>query len=203
MEREVLGKASPLFGRRTAQLHLQPFGYLEAARFHPRWSPEDRAKAYFLVGGLPQYLLCLDDARSVARNVRGNLIDEVAPLFHEPEFLLREELREVAPYHAVLFAVASGHGAAPAVAAAAETALPRGAAVHLRGRGRRRRIRGRRVLEPPAPGRGPGRFARRTPGHREQPLSVTRPVPGRPAACPPGRRAGKWPTAAAASGRGL
>ena len=71
MEREVLGKASPLFGRRTAQLHLQPFGYLEAARFHPRWSPEDRAKAYFLVGGLPQYLLCLDDARSVARNVRG------------------------------------------------------------------------------------------------------------------------------------
>ena len=120
MEREVLGKASPLFGRRTAQIHLQPFGYLDAARFHPRWSPEDRAKAYFLVGGLPQYLLCLDDARSIARNVRRALLDEFAPLFHEPEFLLREELREVAPYHAVLFAVASGHGAAPAIAAAAE-----------------------------------------------------------------------------------
>ena len=120
MEREVLGKASPLFGRRTAQIHLQPFGYLEAARFHPRWSPEDRARAYFLVGGLPQYLLCLDDARSIGRNVRGNLIDEFAPLFHEPTFLLREELREVAPYHAVLFAVASGHGAAPAIAAATE-----------------------------------------------------------------------------------
>ena len=120
MEREVLGKASPLFGRRTAQIHLQPFGYLEAARFHPRWSPEDRAKAYFLVGGLPQYLLCLDDARSIARNVRRALLEEFAPLFHEPEFLLREELREVAPYHAVLFAVASGHGAAPAIAAAAE-----------------------------------------------------------------------------------
>ena len=120
MEREVLGKASPLFGRRTAQIHLQPFGYLEAARFHPRWSPEDRAKAYFLVGGLPQYLLCLDDARSIGRNVRGALIDEFAPLFHEPTFLLREELREVAPYHAVLFAVASGHGAVPAIAAATE-----------------------------------------------------------------------------------
>ena len=120
MEREVLGRASPLFGRRTAQIHLRPFGYLEAARFHPRWSPEDRAKAYFLVGGLPQYLLCLDDARSIARNVRANLLDEFAPLFHEPEFLLREELREVAPYHAALFAVASGHGAAPAIAAAAE-----------------------------------------------------------------------------------
>ena len=120
MEREVLGKTSPLFGRRTAQIHLQPFGYREAARFHPRWSPEDRAKAYFLVGGLPQYLLCLDDARSIDRNIRDNLLDEFAPLFHEPAFLLREELREVAPYHAVLFAVASGHGAAPAIAAATE-----------------------------------------------------------------------------------
>ena len=120
MEREVLGKASPLFGRRTAQIHLQPFGYREAARFHPRWSLEDRARAYSLVGGLPQYLLCLDDARSIDRNIRRNLLDEFAPLFHEPAFLLREELREVAPYHAVLFAVASGHGAAPAIAAATE-----------------------------------------------------------------------------------
>ena len=120
MEREVLGKESPLFGRRTAQIHLQPFGYLEAARFHPRWSLEDRAKAYFLVGGLPQYLLCLDGARSIDRNIRNNLLDEFAPLFHEPTFLLREELREVAPYHAVLFAVASGNGAAPAIHAATE-----------------------------------------------------------------------------------
>ena len=120
MEREVLGKASPLFGRRTAQIHLQPFGFREAARFHPRWSLEDQAKAYFLVGGLPQYLLCLDDTRSIDRNIRSNLLDEFAPLFHEPTFLLREELREVAPYHAVLFAVASGHAAAPAIAAATE-----------------------------------------------------------------------------------
>ena len=122
MEREVLGQASPLFGRRTAQIHLQPFGYLEAARFHSRWSLADRARAYFLVGGLPQYLLCLDESASITQNIRRHLLDEFAPLFHEPTFLLREELREVAPYHAILFAVASGHGAARDIAAA--TALP-------------------------------------------------------------------------------
>ena len=122
MEREVLGQASPLFGRRTAQIHLQPFGYLEAARFHPRWSPADRARAYFLVGGLPQYLLCLDESASIAQNIRRHFLDEFAPLFHEPTFLLREELREIAPYHAILFAVASGHGIARDIAAA--TALP-------------------------------------------------------------------------------
>ena len=122
MEREVLGQASPLFGRRTAQIHLQPFGYLEAARFHPRWSLADRARAYFLVGGLPQYLLCLDESASIAQNIRRHVLDEFAPLFHEPTFLLREELREVAPYHAILFAVASGHSTARDIAAA--TALP-------------------------------------------------------------------------------
>ena len=122
MEREVLGKASPLFGRRTAQIHLRPFGYLEAARFHPRWSLADRARAYFLVGGLPQYLLCLDDARSIEQNIRQSLLDEFSPLFQEPAFLLREELREIAPYQAVLFAAASGEGAAKAIAAA--TGLP-------------------------------------------------------------------------------
>ena len=122
MEREVLGSKSPLFGRRTAQVHLQPFGYREAARFHPRWSLADQARAYFLVGGLPQYLLCLDDSRSIDVNIREHMLAEFAPLFHEPVFLLREELREIAPYQATLHAVASGHGTAPSVAAA--TGLP-------------------------------------------------------------------------------
>ena len=122
MEREVLGRKSPLFGRRTAQIHLQPFGYRDAARFHPRWSPEDQARTYFLVGGLPQYLLCLDDRRSIDANIREHLLAEFAPLFHEPTFLLREELREIAPYQAILHAVASGHGATPTIAAA--TGLP-------------------------------------------------------------------------------
>ena len=86
------------------------------------WSPEDQERAYFLVGGLPQYLLCLDDSRSIDANIREHLLAEFAPLFHEPVFLLREELREIAPYQAVLHAVASGHGAAPAIATA--TGLP-------------------------------------------------------------------------------
>ena len=122
MEREVLGSKSPLFGRRTAQIHLQPFGYREAARFHPRWSLQDQARAYFLVGGLPHYLLCLDDSRSIDVNIRDQLLTEFAPLFQEPVFLLREELREIAPYQATLHAVASGHGTAPAIATA--TGLP-------------------------------------------------------------------------------
>lgn len=119
MEREVLGKESPLFGRRTAQIQLQPFGYLEAARFFGRWGAVERAKAYFIVGGLPQYLLCLDDSTSIRANIQRQLLDEFAPLFQEPSFLLREELRDVAPYHAVLFAVANTAQTVGEIAAAA------------------------------------------------------------------------------------
>ena len=76
--------------------------------------------ANFLVGGLPQYLLSLEDTQSIDVNIRRHLLDEFAPLYPEPTFLLREELREIAPYHAILFAVASGHGNVPAIAAVTE-----------------------------------------------------------------------------------
>jgi len=109
MEREVLGKKSPLFGRRTAQILLQPFPYREAAGFHPSYGLEDRVKTYFLCGGVPQYLRCFREDRSVEMNVAENLLDEFAPLYREPDFLLREELREVESYYGILLAVAAGH----------------------------------------------------------------------------------------------
>lgn len=108
MEREVLGKRSPLFGRRTAQIHLQPFGYLDARRFHPGYSDIDAARTYFVCGGIPLYLRSMRPDRSVEVNLRENLLSEFAPLFREPDFLLREELREVQNYYAILMALAAG-----------------------------------------------------------------------------------------------
>jgi AAA+ ATPase superfamily predicted ATPase len=131
MEREVLGRKSPLFGRRTAQMHLRPFGHIEAAGFHPGWSREDQARAYFLCGGIPQYLLCFDDRRSVEQNIVRQMLDEFAPLFREPDFLLREELREVETYHGVLLAIASGVHVAAKIARTAGVA-ERGLHYYLR-----------------------------------------------------------------------
>ncbi len=122
MEREVLGQKSPLYGRRTAQIKLQPFGYREAAAFHPRWSRTDQATAYFLCGGIPLYLRAFDPDRSIRENVESNLLSEHAPLFREPEFLLREELRDVESYYAVLWAIAGGNSTSTVIAKA--TGLP-------------------------------------------------------------------------------
>jgi AAA+ ATPase superfamily predicted ATPase len=108
MEREVLGKKSPLYGRRTGQIHLKPFRFPEARRFHSRLSTDEQALVYFLCGGVAQYLKAFDARRSFRQNVEAELLDEFAPLFREPEFLLREELRDVESYHAVLMAIAAG-----------------------------------------------------------------------------------------------
>jgi uncharacterized protein len=108
MEREVLGKKSPLFGRRTGQLLLRPFGYREAALFHPRYSVADQARTYFVCGGMPYYLKAFSPGRSVEQNLAATLFDEMGVLYREPDFLLREELRELSNYHSILMAMAAG-----------------------------------------------------------------------------------------------
>ena len=122
MEREVLGKKSPLFGRRTAQVLLRPFGFAEAAAFHRGYSITDKALAYFICGGVPLYLRCFDARRSIESNVEELILDEYGPMAREPDFLLREELREVDSYFALLWAIAGGKGVAKDMAA--ETGLP-------------------------------------------------------------------------------
>jgi hypothetical protein len=122
MEREVLGRQSPLFGRRTAQIHLQPFSYLEAAEFHPRLSLADRARTFFVCGGVPLYLELFDQQRSVEQNIEHVLLSEHSPLFREADFLLREELRDVESYYAVLVALATGSALHKDIAA--RTSIP-------------------------------------------------------------------------------
>jgi len=130
MEREVLGQSSPLFGRRTAQILLRPFGYLEAARFHPRFSTVDQARVYAVCGGVPAYLLAFDGAQSVEQNLITRLLDENGALAREPEFLLHEELRDLVPYHSVLMALARGKSS-PAQLAKSTGIDVRGLSYHL------------------------------------------------------------------------
>jgi hypothetical protein len=54
----------------TAQIHLKPFGYREAAQFHRGYSLVDKARTYFVCGGIPHYLRCFDADRSVEANIR-------------------------------------------------------------------------------------------------------------------------------------
>ncbi len=50
MEDRVLAYKSPLYGRRTAQIKLQPFDFAETSRVFGRYSAEEKALAYGIVG---------------------------------------------------------------------------------------------------------------------------------------------------------
>lgn len=52
----LTGARGPLHGRRTGQVEVRPFDYLDAARFFPHLAPEDRIRAYACFGGMPAYL---------------------------------------------------------------------------------------------------------------------------------------------------
>lgn len=116
MESRVLGSRSPLYGRRTAQIHLRPFDFLDAARFLPGAGPEDLVRYYATFGGTPYYLAMLDPGATYEENVRALMYDKLGLLYEEPMMLLRQELREPGQYFSVLQAIASGSSAPKAIA---------------------------------------------------------------------------------------
>lgn len=109
MESEVLGHRSPLYGRRTAQLHLQPFDYATAAQFLPNTDPTTLVEYYATFGGTPYYLAQLDARAGFEDNVLDLCFNPLGLLREEPSMLLREELREPALYHSVLQSIADGN----------------------------------------------------------------------------------------------
>lgn len=108
MESTVLGHESPLFGRRTGQIDLQPFSFQEA-RPVIRYDLVDAVRSFSITGGTPMYLSLFDYEQSLAENVVSQLLSSTAVLYNEPEFLLRTELRNPARYMSILEAVALGH----------------------------------------------------------------------------------------------
>lgn len=108
MEDHVLAYKAPLYGRRTAQFKIKPFGFFEAGRYFKNLSNEDKALAYGVVGGTPQYLMQLDSRLSIEDNIKNTHLNPTSSIFEEPNNLLKQEVREPAIYNAVITAVAAG-----------------------------------------------------------------------------------------------
>lgn len=108
MENQVLGKESPLYGRRTGQFKIEPLDYKETAVFHPDLSAEDHSLVYGITGGVPHYINKLDIRGSVDEALLDNFFDRSSYLYEEPGNLLKQELREPAIYNAIIKAIAEG-----------------------------------------------------------------------------------------------
>jgi AAA+ ATPase superfamily predicted ATPase len=110
METEALGHQSPLYGRRTHSLLLEPLDLPASTLFFPNYSYEDKFLAWAILGGLPYYLRIFSDQVDIFTNIRKHIMDaKSAELFSEPRLLLMEELREPRNYFSILRAIAQGN----------------------------------------------------------------------------------------------
>lgn len=109
MEDHVLAYKAPLYGRRTAQMKIQPFDFEESCRYFHNLSDEDKALIYGIVGGTPQYLLQMSDKLSIEENIKNTYLNPMSFLYEEPTNLLKQEVREPAIYNAIITAIATGY----------------------------------------------------------------------------------------------
>ena len=108
MEKEILSEKSPLFGRRTNQIFLKPFNYLESAEFVPKYSYEEKAIVYGVTGGVAKYLTLFDDSLSLDENLINNFFKSSGFLYEEPMNLLTQEFRTINTYNTVIEVCAQG-----------------------------------------------------------------------------------------------
>lgn len=108
MEKQVLGYQSPLYGRRTMQLKLEPFNFSEAREMLPQVNKEDAFTLYAISGGIPQYLSYFSTKSSVKDAIIDCFLKKDGRLFEEPNNLLKQELREPANYNSIIAAIANG-----------------------------------------------------------------------------------------------
>lgn len=108
MQHEVLGYKSPLFGRRTAQLHLKPFSFYESCEMLSSFSQEEKIQYYAILGGIPQYLEKVDHNKTLKENTIQLFLGTNSYLYDEPQMLMKQELREPAVYNSSVTAIANG-----------------------------------------------------------------------------------------------
>lgn len=108
IEKEILSYKSPLYGRRTAQLIVEPFNFFESRKFFPNYDFENQVIAYGVLGGIPQYLNNFDSTKDVYENIKTKILDKASYLYEEPKLLLRHEVREPSLYNSIIEVIASG-----------------------------------------------------------------------------------------------
>ena len=116
MEKEVLGSKSPLFGRRTAQLHMKAFDYLDSIKFMDGFSQEEKLMLYGAFGGTPLYLQQIRSGKNVKENIIDAFLRPTSYLYEEPLLLMRQEVQEPGVYCAIIEAIAGGASRANEIA---------------------------------------------------------------------------------------
>ena len=108
MEQEILSSKSPIYGRRTMQIDLKPFDYIDTAQFVPHYNEEDKAICYGITGGIAKYISMFDSLKSLDENIVELFFSPSGFLYEEPHNLLVQEFKNAPVYEDIISAVANG-----------------------------------------------------------------------------------------------
>ena len=111
MEKKVLSEKSPLFGRRTSQIKLEPFDYKDAALFVPEYCAHDKAICYGITGGVAKYLSLINPKKSLDDNIKKLFFSIDGYLYDETRNLLCQEFTDITLINNILEQIASGENA--------------------------------------------------------------------------------------------
>ena len=109
IEKELLSEKNPLYGRATGVYKMTEMDFYDAVKFFPDYSDTDKVIAYSVLGGIPHYLKQFDPKKSLAENIKNNILTKGCVLYSEVDFLLRQELRETPIYNSLIEAIALGN----------------------------------------------------------------------------------------------
>ena len=116
MESQALNYNSPLYGRRTAQIRLDPLDFRHYRGFYPdHLSPADLLWRYGATGGVPRYIEALratddgEELNSFWQAVQSEFLNPSALLYEEPYFLLSREVKDLGSYFSLLKTIAAGN----------------------------------------------------------------------------------------------
>ena len=116
MEKKVLSEKSPLFGRRDSQIRLEAFNYLDAAKFVPDYSNEDKAICYGITGGVAKYLSMIDPKKSIDENIVRLFFRTDGYLYDETRNLLTQEFSDISIVNNIVEQIASGENTLNSIA---------------------------------------------------------------------------------------
>lgn len=106
MKESILEYSSPLYGRRSGQIHLKP---LKASELGVLIKDRDKlVRLYSVMGGVPRYYELIDMGEDFSEIVDKILSPESA-FFEEGIFLMGQEFKELGNYNSILKSMSRGN----------------------------------------------------------------------------------------------
>lgn len=107
MKKHALSYESPLYGRRTSQIRLQPLSFTTVYK-KQNLSFTEAVEQYSVTGGVPKYMEFFSESNSLYSQIEETVLSKNGFLYEEPNFLLTDEVQVPINYFSIIKAIADG-----------------------------------------------------------------------------------------------